>query len=609
MMKTKITPLSMFVFCSLLSKFLYVKYLIMNSFGLKDCLTELSFLFCLILVISTVKNKLANYLLVIMDAVYTLLCLTTLLYFQYYHSIFTFQSIRQINQVGEISDGIFALLKIQYLWLFADYILLCFWPKIKKYFSGLQLSLTSKTTGWLSTFLLLFMGWSIFNSLNTINELSKFEKLGLLGFQFSDAVNGISATLTEEAHINAETLEKKRPGISKGTLQLHGIAKNKNIILIQLESMQNFLLNLKINGSEVTPNLNKLLKSAYYFPHFYTQVGKGNTSDAEFITNTSLYALGSTPMSSVVAGKTVPGLPRVLQENGYHTATFHANDVSFWNRNQLYRSLGFDEFFDKNYFGDNDIISYGTSDEVMYKKTVEKLADFKKSGKKFYAHIISLSSHFPFKLPDSKKKLAIQLPGQFDNSMVGSYLQAVSYADFAFGQLIENLKKAGLYDDSLIVIYGDHQGLQMKNQHDTQLVKEIFKRDYDNVLDHLNIPLIIKIPFEKNGKRVLADGGLVDIYPTISNLAGVDVSKQVIFGTDLINAKNNLIGIRFYAPTGTYINQSYRFSPGKTNDEGEIMSLDKRKKSLATKTALKNETNILDYMKISDQYVQTLKKD
>ncbi|MBI0580610.1 LTA synthase family protein [Neobacillus cucumis] len=606
-MKERSSQLGLFVFLSLLLKSLYVKYSIMDELNIVGFLTEMAFLALFIITVSSIRNRVSSILLLILNFGYSILCLTTLLYFDYYNTIFTYKSLGEIDQVGEISDSIVALFKLEYIWLFFDFILLCFWPKLKRILPFSQLQLGPKLFGLTIAFLLFFTGTSLFSSSKIINELSKYEKLGIMGYQFSEAATDIQSIFSNN-DISAESLEKNRNSSDNGSMRLRGVASDKNLIIIQLESVQNFFINLKINGKEVTPNLNKLVRSSYYFPHFYSQVGKGNTSDAEFITNTSIYPLGDVPMSTAIEGKAVPSLPKMLEGNGYHTATFHANSVSFWNRNQLYQSLGFNEFYDKKYFGTNDIISYGVSDEVMYKKTIEKLADFHRDGKKFYANIIALSSHFPFKLPESKQPYAVQLPKEYDNSFVGSYIKSVSYADYAFGKFVEGLKREGLYKDSVIAVYGDHQGLQMKSEQDKQLVQQIFGRKYDSVLDHLNIPLIVKVPSVEKAKKIPTVGGLVDIYPTVANLLGLNISKQIVFGTDLLNASKNQIGIRFYAPTGTFVNQSYRFSPGKTNDQGKILSINRRIERPAPNREIREEKKIIEYMKLSDQYVKSLPK-
>ena len=606
--KKELALFSIFVLISLIIKSFYIKYRITAELNLEGLLTEICFLTLLFTPILILKTKFLPILLLIIDLGYTVLCLTTLVYFDYYHTIFTYQSITQISQVGEISDGIVALLKPEYALLFSDFLVFLLFPGIQNSIFSRRIQFSKVNTKWCLGIGLIVVCFSLLHSSKIMNEVSKYEKLGIIGFQFSKAASGLQHIFAKENHINAATLAKYRPVQPEENARFYGKAKSQNIIIVQLEAVQNFLINQKIAGREITPNLNKLIKSSYYFPHIYSQVGKGNTSDAEFIINTSLYPLGDIPMSTEVAGKEVPGLPRILKQRGYHTATFHANSVSFWNRNQLYQALGFDEYYDKKFFGTGDILSYGVSDEVMYQKTANKLAEFQQKGTKYYAHIIALSSHFPYKLPDSKKQLAVELPPRFENSMVGSYIEAVSYADYAFGQFMEALKKAGIYDRTLIVVYGDHQGLQVKDQKDSELVKEMFEKPYDSVLDHLNIPLIIKAPSQRLGKTVDMAGGLVDIYPTIANLAGIDLRNEIVFGTDLLNALHNSIGIRFYAPTGTYVNQSYRFLPGKSNEQGEMMSLQTRKQTSASKQAINGQYQVLTYMNLSDQYVKSLPK-
>ncbi|MFD1903508.1 LTA synthase family protein [Paenibacillus rhizoplanae] len=146
----------------------------------------------------------------------------------------------------------------------------------------------------------------------------------------------------------------------------------KNLIIIQLESFQSFLLSLKVDGQEVTPNLNRLMEQSLYFTNFYQMVGQGNTSDAEFVVNSSFYIppQGAATMSYI--DKQLPSLPRLLGDNGYQTATFHTNVVEFWNRGELYKALGWENYYDHKFFGDEDAFFFGASDEVLYRKSSEK---------------------------------------------------------------------------------------------------------------------------------------------------------------------------------------------------------------------------------------------
>ena len=599
----KLSILAFLTLFSLAMKSLYARYEIIGSLDIAGAAVEISFLILIFLLITFFHEKISSFLYIALNIIGSLFLLTAIMYFDYYNSIFTYKSLAQAGQLGDIRTSIYALFKIKYLWFFADILsLLLLWKKTIK-LSRRNMQIRKKVILIFAAINVIFLILGFYKASNSINEVSQYNTLGFFAYQLMDASTEIGQLFNEQKNITFDLVASKKPSQLNADLQLRGIAKNKNLIIIQLESVQSFLLNKCIEGVEVTPNLNQLINVSYYFPNFYTQVGKGNTSDAEFLINSSIYALGSEPMSTAIAGKDVPSLPRRLKQAGYYTATFHANEVSFWSRKEMYEALGFEQYFDQDYFGKEDFIAYGVSDEVLYKKTVEKLAELKEE--KFYAHIIALSSHYPYDLPETKSQHTIALPEDYKETIVGSYIKSVSYADYAFGVLVQELKSSGLYDDSMIVVYGDHQGVQTQNEKDTTLVNELLGHEYHPILDHLNVPLIIKVPLN-DGNTVNSVGGLVDVYPTIANLLGLDIGKEIIFGTDLINAKKNTIGIRFYAPTGTFVTNEYTFTPGKTKDSGLLTSLSNRQESEATHQSVEELDTIINYMKLSDEYVRSL---
>ncbi|WP_170169112.1 LTA synthase family protein [Mesobacillus subterraneus] len=595
----RLSSLAILTLISFCLKSLYTRYEIIGSLEFGGAVVEVSFLFLLFLFLSLLKEKIAHFIYILLNITGSLLLIGAIMYFDYYNSIVTYKSLAQAGQIGDIRTSIFALFKLRYLLLFADLPFLFLYRKRK----GLSFKIRRKTYLFLMAANILVIAWGFYKSTNIISEISQYETVGFFAYQFLEASAEKGLLGEDGEEVTPQLVNKIKPSSPKEDPQLNGIARNKNLIIIQLESVQSFLLNKQINNIEVTPNLNKLINEAFYFPHFYTQVGKGNTSDAEFLVNTSIYALGNEPMSTATAGKTLPSLPRHLRQAGYYSATFHANEISFWSRKEMYDALGFDEYFDQDYFGKEDFIAYGVSDEILYKKTIEKLAGF--NGQKFYAHIIALSSHYPYDFPETKIAHTITLPDSFNGSIVGSYIKSVSYADFAFGLLLEELKAAGLYDDSVIVVYGDHQGVQTQNEKDTALVNDLVGHDYHSVLDHLNVPLIIKVP-SATGGTIDTIGGLVDVYPTIANLLGLDIRDEIVFGTDLLNSKKNTVGIRFYAPTGTFVTKEYTFSPGKTRDSGKITLIENRNESPATPDSIKELNKILEFMKSSDAYIRSI---
>jgi lipoteichoic acid synthase len=599
----KLSLIGILTFLSLASKSIFTRYQIISGLEIAGVTIELSFLLLIVLLTTFFHEKASSLLYVFINIAGSFFLLTAIMYFDYYNSILTYKSLAQARQVGAIKESIYALFRVEYLCLFADFLLLLLWPRIKS-LARKHIYIRKKLFIFFLAANVLILTWGFYRASHMISETNQYDTLGFFSYQLLEASIEIGFIINDRKQITSEMVAQKKPSKSNESLRLTGIAKNKNVIIVQLESVQSLLLNKSIDGVEVTPNLNRLINDSYFFPNFYTQVGKGNTSDAEFIVNSSIYALGDESMSAATAGKVVPGLPRKLKEAGYYTATFHANEISFWSRKEMYEALGFEQYFDQDYFGKEDFIAYGVSDEILYKKTVEKLTEL--GNQKFYAHIIALSSHYPYDLPPNKIPYVIKLPEAYDDSIVGSYIKSVSYADVALGVLFEELKAAGLYEDSIIVVYGDHQGVQTKNERDIALVNELVGHDYQSVLDHLNVPLIIKVPSIDGGEKVTTVGGLVDVYPTLANLLGMDISNEIVFGTDLINAKTNTIGIRFYAPTGTFVTNEYAFSPGKMRDSGKIIDTASRQVRPASSESLKVLEKVLDYMELADVYVKSL---
>ncbi|MEK3697970.1 LTA synthase family protein [Paenibacillus sp. FSL R10-2199] len=329
-----------------------------------------------------------------------------------------------------------------------------------------------------------------------MNEHKKAESMGILGYELYTV---IADTTEKEELIDSEEITQKAVNELKGieipeSPKYWGMNKGNNLIVVQMESFQNFLIGLTIDGQEITPNLNKLVKENTYFNNFYTNAGQGTTSDAEFVVNTSFYVPENKPAtSSEYMNKKVPSLPRLLRDNGYFTSTFHTNSVDFWNRAALYKAIGFEQFYDQSFYGDEDHIAFGASDEVLFSKTTQELSRLDTEEQPFYAMVISMSAHHPFHIPEEKYK--IQLPPNYEDTLLGNYIRAQNYADYAIGLFLEDLKSSGLWEDSLIVFYGDHQGVPMYTLsiEEKEQLSLLIGHEY-GYTDMFNIPLIVHSP-------------------------------------------------------------------------------------------------------------------
>ena len=384
-----------------------------------------------------------------------------------------------------------------------------------------------------------------------------------------------------------------------------GLAKGKNIIVIQWEALQDLPVNRKLNGVEITPNLNKLIKESVYYKNGISQISKGTTSDAEFAVCTSLYPMANASVFETMADRKYVGLPYLLGKAGYYTSTFHTNTATFWNRSNMYPLLGWKKWYDKPFFGKDYIVGFGAADYVLFDRAIPELVKYKKTGKPFFTQLITVSSHNPFTIPSWMR--TAHFGASVDDTLVGKYLRTTNYADRQLGMFIADLKKNGLYEDSTIILYGDHFGLseskmaQFGLKTNMDIVKKILGRTYDKY-DTLNIPILFKLPNGEGAQVVNMPAGQVDIMPTILNLVGLENTEGKMFGNDLMNITENQVGVRYYAPSGSYANNKQFFM-------GKDYSISYTHKTAKAKKNPGPEVDTL-YAKIaaSDAYVKSLKK-
>jgi phosphoglycerol transferase MdoB-like AlkP superfamily enzyme len=531
--------------------------------------------FCLVELVAP-KRKLGAYLIV--DLLLTSVYFAVIMYYKYFGIIVTYHAARQINQLGEVKSSVFSLMHPYFLLIYTDIVLLALALLCSRRLRSWGRSLAARGTNrrlagaGLALSLLLCIA-NIVPHKDSISEIKQAEGMGILNYEAYTAFAELLEEEVDPGSVTREAIDALKGVQPVAEPAYRGIARGKNLIIIQLEAFQDFLIGMTVDGREVTPNMNRLAREGWYFPHFYQQVGQGNTSDAEFVVNTSLFIPRKGAASETFGDKVLPGLPRLLAERGYDTMTFHTNDVVFWNRKELYPALGFSRYYDRTFFGDEDVVMFGASDEVLYRKVAEELTRVAAGGRPFYAMVVSMSGHHPFNLP--KRKYRMELPKRFEGTLVGDYIRAQNYADAALGEFVEQLKAAGLWDSSVVVVYGDHVGLpkySLTAQEKKLLESERFGREYD-VQDMLNIPLILHVPGTE--PQVFEGvGGQVDLLPTLANLLDVPLDGQIYFGQDLLNQTGNLLPQRYYLPSGSLITDDGVFVPGKGYEDGVSYALD-----------------------------------
>ena len=574
----------------------------------RPLVTEIPFIWLIFSLIEwfASKRKMAAYMTV--NLILTAIFFAAIMYYKYYGVIVTWHALEQVNQVTAVSNSVFSLMDPYFLLIFADFIVLVFlfWKNDRFKAWKLEHSRKGSRGSWVTLFVVAgtLCLMQIMPNRASMNEIVKAQEMGILNYEAYTIFQNEDVELASPKEITQEKINSLKGVASVDTPALHGVAEGKNVILIQMESFQEFLIDLTIDGQEITPNINKLVHESMYFPNFYQNVGQGNTSDAEFVINTSFYIPPRGAATQQYADKELPSLPKLLKNEGYQSATFHTNVVEFWNRAELYKALGFDHYYDKSFFGEPDKVFFGSSDEVLYDKTADKLKEMNDTGQPFYAQVISMTAHHPYTIPEEKYKMT--LPERYEGTFVGDYIRSQNYADYALGQFIDQLKQDGIWENSLIVLYGDHLGLPIYSldNDDIELMKEIYGREYVSS-DMINIPLL----FHGEGiePSVLEQvGGQIDLLPTIANLVGASLDQQLYFGQDLVNQKDyNLLPERYYLPSGTFINNTTLFIPGNSFEDGTKYPLPSSAQE-ETSASQDEFERALQLLHLSNSYLQQL---
>ena len=387
-----------------------------------------------------------------------------------------------------------------------------------------------------------------------------------------------------------------------------GAFRGKNVIIVQVEALNTMLIEKKIDGHEITPNLNKLAAESWFFPNTYSETGIGNTADAEFIVNASLFAPRGQAASVVYADREVPALPRLLRGMSYDTFTMHPNRVTYWNRKELYAALGFSRYYDAPFFHWSDIIGMGSSDEVLFRKAMEVLKSEEASKTPYYAQIITLSAHTPFQfVPQSRRP--VKTPPEYKGSLMGDYISAQSYGDKAIGEFVADLKATKIWDNSIVIFYGDHTAMMDNTLSgaDAKATQALLGRAYGPA-DRQRIPLMIHLPKQTTPVLNLDSVGQVDIMPTVADLLGLDLTQVPHMGRSVFVRSNALIPLNSYLPGGSFINDRLVFMPGLGFDDGQAVTIANDSPAKPTKSEENDYKRMLELTKLSDKWVLGLPK-
>lgn len=545
--------------------------------------------------INLTKSKNKDKYKMMFYSIISLIMFIDVIYYSQFAALPSVVMLSQTKQLAAVTDSIKHLLQLKNLLLILDIPVLIF---ILRYIKKtniktdiLNISKIQKLFINLGVLIITIVYINLTGQSQSVlaQELYSFHTLDIIQSLRTSSEKDQSFLLTQEDILDLENRTKLKDG------KLTGIGKDKNLIVIQIESLQNFVINLEYNNQIVTPNLNKLIgdSSTVYYDKYYQLIGRGNTSDTEFVTHNSVYPSMEEPSYVQYEKNSFYGLPWLLRDNGYTAWAMHGYEKEFWNREKAYKNQGFERFISEEDYKFNETIGFGLRDEDFFEQSIEYLKELDKvDDNPFYAFLITLTSHAPYKMEEKYQHL--DLKEEDEGTLIGDYLQSIHYTDKHLGEFIENLKKEGLYDNSVLAMYGDHFAIANTREEIKDMMIRFLDEEYDfNTM--MNIPLIITVPGEEIKETNSKVGSPLDFYPTMMNIMGYENTKGLIFGRDLNNFQGyNFTAQQTYMLKGSFIDDDTIFVMSRDGTYGNSRA-----------TNIKTRENI-DVEKFRDQYEKAI---
>lgn len=528
-----------------------------NTVSISDSLDKntiigtLGFILSITCFLSILPNRIRVIASYVVNILISILLFADNIYYIFSNSILSVAQISNLQYAEQILSTLPSLLKLKYILYFVDIILI----SILFISNGIKIEKKNEYTKKQNAIRLIIEGSGIlilYLCCNTYiekgndklyNKDLQIRASTIYGYHISDIERSINyksqakyKTYAEMETVYNSLKDKYNENYGQNNYNFEAIGANKNIIVVQLESIQDFVINAQINGKEITPNLNKFFNENIRFTNMHMQ-SYSSTADSEHSAITSLYPMENGMSFTKYYTNTYDDLFKIFNNANYYTSYMHGNYPYFWNRGNLFGRLNVNSLnFMENFEDTSERINEFLSDELLYTQAVEKA---KMYDNPFLLNVVSASSHTPFTLEgiqNKEEKINIDV-GEYKDTYFGNYLEAVNYADYAFGIFIEKLKDADLYDNTTILVYGDHNGLTMYDEEMLDFLKQTNPNlnDIETKLNYTRVACGLKLSEEKTSV-IDKPVSKLDIKPTLSYLAGVE--DGISIGTNMFESKD-----------------------------------------------------------------------
>lgn len=360
-----------------------------------------------------------------------------------------------------------------------------------------------------------------------------FSVFGCIWYDITDAAEPITPEKQAEIERWLASQPKHQPADSI-------TEKRSNLLIVFAESLESWVLEKKVDGKEITPCLNRLLKekSTLYAPNVLTQVKGGRSIDAQLMICSGLLPLMSGTYSSLYYDNTFYTLQKAMRGLKHSRSYLLTIDkVSTWNQGAVARSFGTDTIISYHDFKMTE--AFGThkriGDASFFQQCREKIerGEVWKPGESVYMQFVTYSGHAPFKLPDHLR--TITFPASIPEK-AADYMTTAHYTDKAIGDFVAYLKTLPQYKETIVVIVGDHEGLASYRQ---ELVGNPACRGL--VSDKQLTPFIVlNSPV---GMRYDKFMGQIDIYPTLLNLMQLDAYRWHGLGQSILDPRKQGVAV------------------------------------------------------------------
>lgn len=497
----------------------------------------------------------------------TLIIFANLVFYRSFTDFITIPQLFQASNAADLGSSILTLIKPYDILLFVDVVIIWFISRKQSAQVVAHYPKSGKVFALAMSFVLLAGNFFLAEMERPQLFTRAFDReylvknIGLFNYHIYDIATQAKAK-TQRVFADGNELPEIQKYMDENmarntTSELFGVAEGKNVIFINAESIQSFVINNDVNGEPITPFLNALTKDkdTFYFENFYHQTEQGKTSDSEFLVENSLYPLSRGAVFFTHGQNEYNAMPEILGENGYYSSVVHANNKSFWNRDQMYQSLGFDHYYGEESFEitEENSVGWGLKDKPFFEQSTDIL---QRMEKPFYTKLITLTNHFPFELDEEDRSIE---PYDSNSNTLNNFFPTVRYMDESIELFFDELKRSGLYEDSIIVIMGDHYGISANHN---KAMSQYLGKEEITPYDHIQlqrVPLFIHIPGFGKGEIKSEIAGQIDMKPTLLNLLGIKNNQDIQFGNDLFSKqRKDFIALR----NGSFITDKYIY----TND-------------------------------------------